>query len=999
MTDLATDQDAELTRAVVIALASMAVYGPEPLLDEVGRKFKKSAKPLTEIELLDALLKDVNSRRSTDFHLALAKWDESDDDWTGGTPAKSMERRDLTLSLLGFSADAADQVNRARPPLLANDAFIVDPDWTPWYTSDRESTRQFYWPAYERVLRSRMDPTAVASIGAVTKNIVGRLADPSAVAPYQSKGLVVGHVQSGKTANFTGVIARAIDSGYRLIIVLTGTVELLRAQTQRRLDMELIGRQNILGGRDESDPSAMSDVDYAADGDMDWLNGKFLTHDLDPAQHRDIPSIVRLTGKSVDYKNLAAGLNALDFRGGHELADPKLPVWHTDNLFGTDVRIAVVKKNKTVLTKLVQDLRNTRNRLDEIPALIIDDEADQASVNTTNPNRQKIGDDIERTAINKLIAQLLGELKRSQYVGYTATPFANVFVSPDDSEDIFPKDFIVSLDPPAQYMGGRDFHDLDGLPEAEGENPEYSNEAAFIRALRALPDTDDAWTEMRIALDFYVLSGAIKLWRKEAGFEVSARHHTMLVHESVRKAEHRDLATAIRRVWSLAGYSTPGGLARLRTVYEEDVVPVSTSRPWDAPLPESFDDLRTHIGEAVNKITNTSNPVVVVNGDKDADYEQIDFDRSEVWRVLVGGTKLSRGFTIEGLTVSYYRRRALQADTLMQMGRWFGYRPGYRDLVRLFISRNAPAPRGRTVDLYEAFQSIVEDEEEFRAQLVKFAQLDEDGNPQVRPSEVPPLVFQQLPWLKPTAASKMYNAELQFLGEGGVLKDYPRQPARGTGKTNKKHFDLVVPWVDQLSEAREFEYVDPTTQKIGKFHARTAIVGAEDVLKTLARFEWGDDYDFGPTLAMMKKAVDEDTLVDWAVLVPYLGTVPTLRTVGEARVPILKRSRRADRTGFSGSSFRQRDAIQHIAGSTPRKGGANAEALREPTRGAILLTFAADNGAEKSDPTALPDPARREDVATLFSLALPHLAAPRGRVGFQVRDKSKKGQPIVNVPF
>src|SRR5690606_2419189 len=120
-------------------------------------------------------------------------------------------------------------------------------------------------------------------------------------------------------------------------------------------------------------------------------------------------------------------------------------------------------------------------------------------------------------------------------------------------------------------------------------------------------------------------------------------------------------------------------------------------------------------------------PVIVVNGDKDADYEQVDFQKGRVWRILVGGTKLSRGFTVEGLTVTYYRRRALQADSLMQMGRWFGYRHGYRDLVRLFIARNAVGPRRKTFDLYEAFQAIVEDEEEFRAQLRTFSELDEQG--------------------------------------------------------------------------------------------------------------------------------------------------------------------------------------------------------------------------------------------------------------------------------
>lgn len=989
----------EYSRAIVSVLGGMEVYGPEDLLGDVAHKLSRNGISIEEQELVEILTDgDINSPEHTAFHLALARWDAMPDaEWGQGTAPATRERRDLVLQMLGFSDSAAAMIDDAHPAYLVADVSIVDPNWEPWYTPERQRSRRFYWPAYESVLQSKLDPTAIASIDAITTNIVSRLADPTAEDPYQSKGLVVGHVQSGKTANFTGVAAKAIDAGYRLVIVLTGTVELLRGQTQRRLDMELVGEENILGGRDRNDPKAVADVDYVGDGDLDWARGRFLKHGIDFGMEPGVPAIRRLTGRTYDYKRLAAGLDALDFRSGNELRSPRLPVWHEENLFETDVRIAVVKKNKAVLSKLVQDLRNVKARLDEIPVLIIDDEADQASVNTINPAKQKSAEQTERTAINGLIAELLGELKRSQYIGYTATPFANVFVSPEDSEDIFPKDFIISLTPPPAYMGGRDFHDLDGLAEEDEGDPGISNEAAFVRDLVA-DDEDDVAEELREAIDVFVLTGAIKLWRAEANPALSFAHHTMLVHESVRTAEHKELADTLRRVWARAGYSSPQARARLRALYEEDVVPVSTSRDWPASLPAGFEELAPYIGKALDLIlVSGGDPVIIVNGDKDADYEQVDFQKGKVWRILVGGTKLSRGFTVEGLTVTYYRRRALQADSLMQMGRWFGYRHGYRDLVRLFIARNAIGPRGKTFDLYEAFQAIVEDEEEFRSQLRTFSELDEHGEPMVRPIEVPPLVFQQLPWLKPTSPNKMYNAELDFVGDGGQLKDYPRQPKRDTaGAINSEHFAAVRNWLPRLGSKTEFEYRDPATSKRGVFTARTVVVSAAEMLEALDRFRWTDGFQFAPTLSMLERAMDEGKLVDWAVMVPYLGSTPILRTVEGVELPLLKRTRRdGTRGGFSGSSFRQRDAVQHIGGNVEKRGGPNAESLHTPTRGAMLLTFAADPAGDDRDPRNYPTDVLPSDIATLFSLVLPRLAAPRGRIGFRVRDWTRANEAIV----
>ncbi|MER6972604.1 Z1 domain-containing protein [Nocardioides sp. NPDC000445] len=892
-------------------------------------------------------------------------------------------------------------------------------DWDPWY--ETAQVRSFYWDGYRGVLESKgWDADAINELSRTTDEVVKRLANPARDDPYQSKGLVVGHVQSGKTANFTGVVAKAIDAGYKLVIVLTGTIELLRGQTQRRLDMELVGEENILGGVPRDNPELTASVDYIGTHDVDWVEGKFVSYGKDPKE-LGVPGIRRLTGAKDDYKLLKAGLGYLDFRQTDHLVDPARPLYNPVNLYRPDIRIAVVKKNDKVLQKLVKDLQSTKTDLGEIPALIIDDEADQASINTTRPKKDS-AEEKKRTTINRLIAQLLGELKRAQYVGYTATPFANVFVDPEDAEDIFPKDFIVSLQPPPGYMGGAAFHDLDRDPDDdEPRSVANSNELAHVRSLVAGPDDhENRDAELLSALDAYVLGGAIKLHRASAlGKPKLFRHHTMLVHESVSTAEHAVVAADVRRIWKSAGYDLPMGLKRLQDRWNDDFRPVTEARALQEPVVSKFTELIPFIGHAVDKIQAGVNPVVIVNGVAEKDYLQddINFQAGDVWKILVGGTKLSRGFTVEGLTVSYYTRRTAAADTLMQMGRWFGYRPHYGDLVRLYIGRNVPGPRKTVIDLYKSFEAIVRDEEDFREELRRFQGFDNDGRPLVRPMDVPPLVYQSLPYLKPTGANKMYNAELTEQGEGGKIVDFNQQGEHKDEK-NKAHFEAVQPFLDAADTLGQFFYIN----KAGSprpWNARYGVVDAEALIDVITQFTWAINFKLDPYLAFMRKAVAEGTLKDWAVIVPELDTLP-IRTVGGRQLRIMRRFRREDRPWqFSGSSTRQRDALLAVSSAidsaTVDTDGAIAAALNQPdykhvkdlkvsTRGAFLLTFAGDSSSPRlhdangvTDPKLLPDPTDPKNIATLFSFALPFNSAPGGRIAFTVRRPDMPEDAIVEV--
>lgn len=1019
------------TQAVVGVVLGMSKSGPKGMLTRI--RFELDDAGVTgdpsESELVDMLTSaDVNYPARYEFHIQLTKWDTAaDPSWSEGSAANTPERRRVVLDALKFSEDSQQQINHAFPFNLAGAVVISGKpaDWDPWYTTDPADQRSFYWDGYRSVLEGKgWSAQAVAELGRTTDEVVKRLADPTRSEPYQSKGLVVGHVQSGKTANFTGVIAKAIDAGYKLVIVLTGTIELLRGQTQRRLDKELIGEENILGGVPRHDSDLTSSVDYIGDADVDWFEGRFISYGKDPKE-LGLPGIRRLTGAKDDYKLLKAGLGYLDFRQTDHLVDPARPLYHKSNIYRPDIRIAVVKKNSTVLKKLVHDLQSMKTDLGEIPALIIDDEADQASINTTR-QKKDAADENERTAINRLIAQLLNELERAQYIGYTATPFANVFVDPEDAQDIFPKDFIVSLTPPDDYMGGRDFHDLERNEEEDDEEQDdltvaNSNEKAFVRSLKANPDDASARDkELLGALDAYVLSGAIKLFRAEAlGNPGLFRHHTMLVHESVKTSEHEALAADIRRVWASAGYELPAGLKRLRDLWIDDFRPVSEARAADEPAAPDFRSLIKHIGHAVDRIQQGVNPVVIVNGVAEKDYLQADinFQTGDIWKILVGGAKLSRGFTVEGLTISYYTRRTMAADTLMQMGRWFGYRPHYHDLVRLYIGRNVPAPKKEVVDLYKAFEAIVRDEEDFRDELRRFQGFEADGRPRVRPMDVPPLVYQSLPYLKPTSANKMYNAELTEQGEGGKIIDFNQQ-GEHSDAVNKKHFDAVQPLLDAADTYGRFFYIQGGAPK--PWDANYGLVDAETLISVIEQFTWASNFRMAPYLAFMRRAAEEGALKDWAIIVPQLDSLQT-RSVAGRDLKVMRRSRRPDRPWqFSGSSTRQRAALLAISGGIDsatvdednsisnalnRPEYDHVRALKVPARGAFLLTFAADSSSTRlhdakgaTDPVLLPNPTNPKDIATLFSYALPLGAAPTGRIAFTARRPDRPDDPIIDAP-
>lgn len=857
------------------------------------------------------------------------KWDAATSDvgWAGGTEPSTQARRDRVCALLGLDARGAGLLLERRP-IFHDHTIVITAPWARWYTPERALERAFYWPSYQRYLLERRGwPVEnVTSLDLASTDVVERIADPTRPEAYQSKGLVVGYVQSGKTANFTAVVAKAIDAGYRLVIVMTGTIELLRSQTQRRLDMELCGRPNILG--DIPEQSALQHkLDYA--DDIEWLAGRFNAHDGAP-----LPTeIRRLTQHHEDYKNLGAQFQSLKI----ERAEPGLPLYDPANLFKAQARLAIVKKNSQVLAKLVANITANQSAFTQIPVLIIDDESDEASPNTVDPekvaDKKRQGVEVEeRKAVNARIAELLELLPRAQYVGYTATPFANVFADPSDPLGIFPKDFVISLPRPPGYMGVDDF--LDAQEDGEGVDGGISNSQAFVRDLQA--EDEDLSTqngELRRAIDHFVLAGAVKLWRETVDGTFKYRHHTMLVHQSVKKNDHREVADRVKRLWRESEFSQAAGKKRLQELYNSDVMPVSAARAEDGiPPAPPFAEIVDHIPAALARITeHDDNPVLVINSDTEIEQQKLDFDKESTWRILVGGTKLSRGFTVEGLTVTYFRRATDMNASLTQMGRWFGFRAGYRDLVRLYIARRARFGR-KVVDLREAFEGVALDEAAFRGQLEQYAAW-EDDRPRLLPSQIPPLVTQHLVWLRPVAKNKMFNAIVTEQGE---------QPFTPTGYPNdadllKENLDL---WRPVFTMAR-----DSLTVGAGR-QAYSAFTGVVDAGSLVGLMEHADylplfkERVVAPRVAFYRRLIEDGDLRDFVVVIPQPQTSAVeLADVGP--LAVVSRDRRAGRHGRFGETTdpHHRRAVEaFVAGSTPASTGLGR--YLQAARGAVLLYLA-----------------------------------------------------------
>lgn len=509
------------------------------------------------------------------------------------------------------------------------------------WVNKRKDINWIYGSAYEDFLLSDgWPPRMIQSLSDVTSRILGHLQDPlSEGTTWNRRGLVIGHVQSGKTANYTGLIARAADSGYKFIVVIAGIHNNLRKQTQERIDEAFIGRS--------SDPNDRRSVGVG----------------LIP----NYPHPATLTNIKEDFNKKTAE------KSGWKINDFSKPI------------ILIIKKNVSTLAALHRWLKELNaegdGRISDVPMLLIDDEADNASINTNK-------EDLDPTRTNSMIRRILGLFAKSCYVGYTATPFANIFINPEGydneaREELFPRDFIYCLDAPTTYFGAEKVF-LDDESSQAIVNPIDDCEDFLPYSHKRDDTVAELPPSLYAALNSFIVARAIRNLRGQA-----SKHCSMMVNVSrfvpiqvtVRdfiRLREKSIRDAVQ-----ANYLMPETISsaniymqELRQAFDTEYVNVEfTWAEVKAALNAVFDSLRIYV------INSKSDEVL--------DYARYEREGVGLTAIAVGGLSLSRGLTIEGLTVSYMYRNTKMYDTLMQMGRWFGYRPGFEDLCRVYLSRDS----------------------------------------------------------------------------------------------------------------------------------------------------------------------------------------------------------------------------------------------------------------------------------------------------------------------
>lgn len=521
-------------------------------------------------------------------------------------------------------------------------AIVDAEDFRPWLHDARINGEigDFYWSRYRKLLNLRGLPKSVIdATDEVTDRVLDRLGDPRNMSPWSRRGMVVGHVQSGKTSNYTGLICKAADAGYRLIVVIAGIHNNLRNQTQARVDEGFIGRDT---GR----------LAHANKAQRQKLIG------VGQFDQREFP--VSLTNTLRDFNKATATTNT------SQIGQYNVPV------------VLVIKKNPSTLKNLLEWLKehsvHQGDQMVSQPMLLIDDEADNASINTAYA-RDKV------TRINGQIRELLSLFHRCCYVGYTATPFANIFIDPDTDDealkqDLFPRHFIIGLDAPTNYFGAqkvfldaRDQHvrliddNEDILPmKHKIDHPVDVLPDSLVRAVRA-----------------FIVARAIRNVRGQ-----QASHASMLVNASrfteVQGRLRSRVVDVVGRIRDAVAVDGAKGRAALRNPEIAALHEV-----WETEYSDANDADWPAVQACLHEVLVAAR-VIEVNASKRS--QALDYDQGGehgVTVIAVGGFSLSRGLTLEGLTVSYFLRNSMMYDTLMQMGRWFGYRPGYEDLCRVWI--------------------------------------------------------------------------------------------------------------------------------------------------------------------------------------------------------------------------------------------------------------------------------------------------------------------------
>jgi len=531
-----------------------------------------------------------------------------------------------------------------------------------------------------------------------TMKIIEQLGDPSSINGFASRGLVVGPVQGGKTENFNGVIASAIDAGYHLVIVLSGIMEDLRVQTQDRVQTDVVGKK--------------------VEGQWKGVAQDYQFNEFSNVQaHRDVKPVRVITSKATDFK-AALGSQETDITAGKALL--------------------VCKKNQSILKQILIWLQGElQERENRISLLIIDDEADNASLNNYGETGR-----LRASKINSLLRSILGLFEKNAYVGYTASPFANILQLREDrgnklleefsvrgknysfvlGSNVFPKDFIQLITPPPNYIGIKEIFtthsevkkiepmlapmitdDLKYFPqrlEKDSLLPTRDRGKGTRAANRFDPYPGSLPNSLKEAICCFVLATAIRSIRKEKMYKTVfyQPHNTMLIHvsrfinwQSTTKKLVQEFVEELAEKTALELPSSGDGIYAEFERHFTTHFAASMHSGMSEHL-QYFDDFLTSVSfKDVRPLLSTvAKDISVLALNSEPPKDQLNYkEKGPQTLIAIGGNRLSRGFTLEGLTVSYFIRDTSFTDTLLQMGRWFGYRPGYVDCCKIFMTSGA----------------------------------------------------------------------------------------------------------------------------------------------------------------------------------------------------------------------------------------------------------------------------------------------------------------------
>jgi len=596
-----------------------------------------------------------------------------------------------------------------------------DTSW--WTLIHKQKSRNYYWGRFRDYLDKSLPPEVIKTLDIDTDIVMNNLENP-AFSAFSRYGMVVGHVQSGKTGNYSALVCKAADAGYKFIVVISGDKNNLRNQTQERLNESFIGQtKGVQVGAGKGNTSK-----------------ELLPYSLTTIE-RDF--------NKQDADKLAQGLN---------FDNVSVPI------------LLVIKKNTSTLNNVIDWLQKQYvNKVFNHAMLVIDDESDYASINTKENE--------DPTAINKKLRTLLGLFHKSAYVAYTATPYANIFIdhqveTADLGRDLFPKDFIYALDAPTNYFGARRiFIDTDNahlVPISDWINDLPANHKKDFKVSRLPPSLLDA-------VRLFIINIGVRSLRGQRD-----KHNSMLIH-----------ATRFTDVHKVLGKLAEDYLELIKDeAASYGKLPDSTSQ--SAVLNEMMESCMRHYPNIEFSWQDISNAItdlietVVVREVHQRTAVPLEYRKNYVTNaIVIGGTSLARGFTLEGLSISYFLRNTVFYDTLMQMGRWFGYRTGYEDICRIFM------PADKIADFEEIIRATEELFQDFKIMA--------DNN--MTPSDFG-LAVQENPdsILQVTARNKQKNVRefIHSMRLDGKLKE--TSYLRNNSRDIQSNMETVKKLIDKLPE-------------------------------------------------------------------------------------------------------------------------------------------------------------------------------------------------------